>query len=378
MTKFIFRATAVVALAAVIGFIASCKKDSPSAPALTTEQAENLRLIGFDPDKAILDKNGDIQIEDIRIESAGLANLVATQQQQASSNPALEDRHLTVANFVAIPYAQTSAIRYKISNSFTDEQHEAIVAGIKMWENASTNLHFVEVAAHAQVVVFLDNTLVGPDGLTIYGLGKFPDGTGPGNSIQINMSAILSDCRVDDAICIRNVVTHEMGHCLGFGHNDEVLFGAGNWFLGSPGPIGVDQGSIMNSGPGGEGLVGLGQLSGPNDNDRKVVSAMYPASGITVPITGILAEWVDEDRYNFRLKYSQPGLNRSYTAYVQILQDGVVKKTKFVDIGIKSGGEIGFGVISLHPGLCQVKIFGINYRGDFTQSAYSTQTIMLE
>ena len=182
----------------------------------------------------------------------------------------------------------------------------------------------------------------------------------------MNLRNVEEDCTVEIATCIRNLVTHETGHLLGFNHTDETS----SWILGSPLN---EQISIMNSSTAGGGIAGLGLLEGPSLNDFNMASALYPANGIALNITGIgVTPWsIDNDYCYLNITYNQT-LGRSYTAVIQVLKSGTVVSTYTKDIGVAETSVISTPKIFVGPsGQYQVRIFGKNYKGDFTQTVSS-------
>ncbi|MBK9737903.1 MAG: matrixin family metalloprotease [Saprospiraceae bacterium] len=272
-------------------------------------------------------------------------------------------------------YTTVNNITYSImpdNGGFTAAQIVSIISGINAWKNNTNILNFVRISDNntsANIrIKRLDN---GPND-SWGNTDLFPNGI-VNSAIGVFLDEIVADCTGPQLTCLRNIVTHEVGHCLGLDHTDNLdNSGAAIPVIGSSSN---DPTSIMNSGitlP----INSSSLLPGPNLNDYNVISSLFPISSIYSTISSVTKTFVDDNKYNIKVNINQT-FGRNYVAKADIIKNGVVVKSVTGDIGILASSTINMGVVTLLPGQYQVKLTSKNYRADFTQPNTSTVSLTI-
>lgn len=123
-----------------------------------------------------------------------------------------------------------------LDDTWRNEVITATVSAITSWNNINgTNLQLQYVSGpSADITIQLNSNLSG-----LYGLSSWPSGCNPGTTIGLSRSS-----RSITAAQKHFVVTHELGHAIGFRHTDEGS-SQGVHIVGTPY---YDSNSLMNSG----------------------------------------------------------------------------------------------------------------------------------
>jgi hypothetical protein len=350
--------------------ITSCDKKVQTNPAVVSNQhLEALELMGFKSETAEMMPDGNIVVEGDILFSLNTLEDVMNKMNRETTSDGLDvsDRQISVVKTSAIPIGTSSSLTFRILSGFTPAQMTAIRAGVASWVSPTRNrISFTEVAATspAMFTFVLNNTLT-VNGFPAFGASTFPTGTTPASTISLNMALTGTSCTVVIGTCIGNLVSHELGHALGFHHLIET---GETQIIETPT---ADATSIMNDGNTAGGMAGLGLLPGPNLNDLNMSSALYPNGGLALTLSSVgYTNWNIDPSFCFiNVGYTQP-VGRCYSVRMEILQNGVVIKSRIIDIGVATTGTCT-SKFDLPIGQYQVRLIGINYRGDFTQMGTS-------
>ncbi|TSE08743.1 MULTISPECIES: hypothetical protein [Aquimarina] len=136
--------------------------------------------------------------------------------------------------------------------------------GINLWNRVNnTTLRLVEVTSNPDILV----RLARPGEIGGWGLGEFPTNGVEGGLIILNLNEPSID---GDPVTARewgNILTHEIGHNIGFLHAEQGFFGTQ-----VPGTPNNDTSSIMTSGSNPSVVFNANNVS---VNDRRAVRRMY-------------------------------------------------------------------------------------------------------
>ncbi|RDC56413.1 hypothetical protein DU508_12500 [Pedobacter chinensis] len=217
-------------------------------------------------------------------------------------------------------------------------------------------------------ITFTDAT-TDPELNGYYAISEFPTNDNAGFRIRINGNLYNS---LSDSQKIY-ILTHEIGHCLGFRHTDNP----GNDSFGTiqiPGTPTSDPNSVMNSGSYNSVVPNWSSFS---TYDVIAAQTLYPPGPYDSCIIGDFVNYIDPDNYSFNLQWNNAMLATS-TVTLQLYQYGIFKAT--IASNIPNNGNaliapIGLAsfVTNTFPQL-QIKIIADDDPGrfDYSQMFYYT------
>lgn len=205
MRKLIF--AIVVVLFATL-FIVACSKSAKevSQPAISQDVLNQISAMGFSTDGVISESNGFIVEGDIFIPKADLGKvsnspnlIVASEEQYRTTN--------LVTNLPRVITIQVSSNLPAAYVSNTD-------AAIARYNALGLSLTFQRVSSGGNIVIS-----AAPAGAAYLASAGFPTTSGnPHNSVLVNRS-YLDTWNTNTVV---SILTHEIGHCIGFRHTDYM------------------------------------------------------------------------------------------------------------------------------------------------------------
>lgn len=237
----------VAALILAAGFTA-CKKDAKTVQQDTLPDAtvSQIKALGFNADGAKKVPEGYLVEGDII--------LTESQLSTAPNSPELvvaQEEHYRTNNLVNVSTHPTIKVALSISNSSYQAAFSAALdEAIRRYNAQNLSIHFQRVSSGADITVVgfyqVSNTL---------GSSGFPSGGAPYSQIQMNTYWYSTSTGSTNVNYIATVMSHEMGHCIGFRHTDYMnrAYSCG--------------GTAVNEGSAGVGAVYIpGTPSGPSAN----------------------------------------------------------------------------------------------------------------
>jgi hypothetical protein len=268
------------------GILAACSDaDSPTVAAPQTDpQVEQLVAMGARRDQ-ILDRGDHFVVEgDIRVYKKNLrrARLVAAPDGKARpGDPSLQRYVSTVAPNRRVIRVDLSAVE-AVNASWA----AATRAAMSNWSAVpGSYISFVEGGGPIDITV----SFVGSLGGCTVAQGDWPASGAPGSTVQISQ-AYMNSYGYPKQVWI---MTHELGHNIGFAHTDQSSFGTI-----VPGtPSSSDGGSVMNSGNTYQGCPPAApDWSWFSSYDQVAMRYLYPVpppDGLTVshPASSVVLSW---------------------------------------------------------------------------------------
>ncbi len=207
-----------------VAVVISCKKSNTTTSAeqisnsqLTKAEQTGIARAGFSPTNAVKKDGGYLVEGDIFL---SLSDLRIQQDYVASlSKAGLKTEQYQTTNIVT---GLPKVIKVKVDagnqqSVFTT----AVTDAIKRYNDLGVKLSFKLLDATSTDTP--DITIIGADlgktssGATILGQSVFPSNGNPGSPIKLNSTYYASSANSKD---LGTVVTHEIGHALGFRHTD--------------------------------------------------------------------------------------------------------------------------------------------------------------
>lgn len=192
----------------------SCKKEAKETNAIPTETLNQIQALGFSTDGVQRTAAGYLVEGDIVLRPSDLTarpsspNMIIAQEEQYRT-------------FNLVSPSKHPVIKVALNNS--SAQHDAAFSAsldeaIRRYnaENLTVTFQRVTTGADITVVAFYEvsNTL---------GSSGFPTATGdPYNQIQMNTYWYNTGTDATNTNYIATIMTHEMGHCIGYRHTDYM------------------------------------------------------------------------------------------------------------------------------------------------------------
>lgn len=240
-----------VASVAAILTLNSCSDISqnnvtPNQESIAPEVAARISALGFSPKGAVRVSDGYLVEKDVVITDA----IIKNGMPKLDASIPKEEQYRTSAIVTGLP----RTITVKVSTTLTSFWVTATDAMIARYNALGLRLKFQRITSGtAAVNIVKDETL--PSG--VLGSAGFPSGGSPYGTIRMKPSTFGSNPSSGYAT---TVITHEMGHCIGFRHTDYMarVCDGSNEGAGSLGAIlipgttsGIDSASWMISCTGG-------------------------------------------------------------------------------------------------------------------------------
>jgi predicted Zn-dependent protease len=207
----------LVASALLVG-IASCKKNQQVAGLAQEKQKvpqdvlASISKLGFSTDRVIAKEGGYLVEGDIFLTKENLG------QQSQSPNLRIADvEQYRTTNVVKVPRVVTVSV-----SNLTDPYSVATDSAIARYNALNLKLKFRRVDSGGDIdIVGFDEPADG-DGYITLGFSGFPTANGAAfKHIQMNTNQDAYGPN-PDILYLTTVVTHEMGHCIGFRHTDYM------------------------------------------------------------------------------------------------------------------------------------------------------------
>lgn len=237
-----FLKAAVVALIAANSFaITSCNNEEmvqeKTPEQISPEIIERFEDLGFDASDLEMQGENYLVEGDIIVTPEALANM---KEPVIVNGP--KGEQFRTYNLVSAP--RTITVR---GSGLSTKASTALDMAIQNYNNENLSITFTRVSSGGDIVVQETGTSAG-------GVAGFPYGNGdPYNSVTIYGGTTSYSTDV-----VEHVITHELGHCIGFRHTDwfdrSYSCGSGGsegegsvGAVGIPGTVYYDANSIMNS-----------------------------------------------------------------------------------------------------------------------------------
>lgn len=247
----------IVGAVMMTGCLSSADRDSPSraagGPPDAARGAAVLESMGYPKDRIKEVEGGFIVEDDMFFPLSGLvpsgsAPFAKTAQRQSTPISSPPPNRVTVA----------------MHGSMGSNWLPIVSQAVNQWNAVNSRLHLVLVPGSASITIYSDTSTACPSGFrnlpdNVGGIAVVASGGFPGQSLCINTDA---SGFTNDPVRVM-VVTHEMGHTIGFNHTD------GNAGTLVPGTPAADNLSIMGS---------SGNFSRAlSADDIKALEIMYPS-----------------------------------------------------------------------------------------------------
>ncbi len=234
-----FRLLLAAALTTTL-FTACKKNNSPAEETNAVTQAERSRIsaLGFTSSNAYKSDGGYIVEGDIFLSEEDLNKAPRPINLVRVGN---EEQYRTTELVTGLP--RTIRVRYTGTNAAISTAVDAAVARYNALPSG-IKLRFTRVASTAAADITVSNTI----SLTYIASSGFPAGGNPFNSVKFNiLYANLAP------VTLASVMTHEIGHCIGFRHTDfaDRAYSCG--------------GTTVNEGDGGVGAILIPGTPSGND-----------------------------------------------------------------------------------------------------------------
>lgn len=305
---------------------------------------EQLVEMGFRRDQ-IVDRGDHFVVEgDIRVEKRGLP---AAPPADGKAHPA-GPRYQRFSSTIAEAYRRNITVNLSGVAAANTSWANATRAAMTNWSSINgVNLVMVETTGAADIVVRIatrnDNL-----GDCDAALGTLPASGAPGQEVLINpdfMSSYTSAKQVW-------IMTHELGHNIGFRHTDQSY---GTLVFGTPGS---DAGSVMNSGNfyGSDCPPSLPAWSSFSSHDQAAARTLYPLPAPSVS--------VGNSGGSPLLSWSALGGAQSYDVVLQELTR--TKSTIVNDYAVSLGTTTGTSLLDAYDAYtgvtqCTWTDFGVQY-----------------
>lgn len=204
----------LVATSALIITIISCKKTEQNAEKsqkISQDVLASIRKLGFSTDNVIVKKGGYLVEGDILLTNENL------QQQSQSPNLRIADvEQYRTTNLVKVPRTITVSV-----SNLTDPYSRAADSAIARYNALNLKMKFERVDSGGDIdIVGFDEESDG--GYITLGSSGFPTTAGdPFAQIQMNTNPDAYGPN-PNVLYLASVLTHEMGHCIGFRHTDYM------------------------------------------------------------------------------------------------------------------------------------------------------------
>ncbi len=345
--------------------ITSCQRENQILPTKVISPAQRAAIeqAGFHSQGAFFDKFGNIVVEgDIAI---------APQLLLSASAENANDRQRVAGEFCSRSYIPTGLpIAYFISEAFDDTWKQAIQEGVTAWESPKNNCSFIAVNSmnEAYIVIERDDEL----GANVYGVADFPC-MNHGRNIFLNVHETEADHGSTLlSACIKNIVTHEMGHSFGFHHTDSQA----NVLSGTPES---DPNSIMLSGaswPIPDGLEWFGNLPGPDGYDFLMAEYFFPRDGAHVEIEQVQISSSGNGLSSVRFKFKQVTALCYHISYEFKNGEALIQAGESLSDGTTEGWISIPGFYT--PGTYTLTLCGKNYAQDYNDVCQLKATRVIE
>lgn len=213
MTKILMPLIAAACLATALP---ACKKDAKTAQqdnGLSASTVAQIKAAGFNTEGAKKVPEGYLVEGDIILTEDDLG--------ATSNSPELvfaQEEHYRTKNLVNVSQHPTIKVGLSISNSSYQAAFSAAVdEAISRYNAQNLSVRFQRVSSGADITVVgfyqVSNTL---------GSSGFPKGGAPYKQIQMNTYWYSTATTTTNVNYIATVMSHEMGHCIGFRHTDYM------------------------------------------------------------------------------------------------------------------------------------------------------------
>ncbi|WP_378186824.1 M57 family metalloprotease [Aquimarina sp. W85] len=212
----------LLALCAIVaGFSTSCQKEEianeteEASLTPTKEQLVSLANLGVNTSDVTIQKLTMLDGTTGQYLVAGDINIPVDQLDQMAALEALADgnKQYRTTNLVSSGNRNISVIGYTGSgNALTSKMRTGLQNAVNNYNQLNTSLNFTlsfSASTNADMVVYNNNRAGGG------GSAGFPSGGNAYKWIQINQGTDAYSVDV-----LEHVITHEMGHCIGFRHTD--------------------------------------------------------------------------------------------------------------------------------------------------------------
>jgi Dual-action HEIGH metallo-peptidase len=265
--KKLLSVTAVLVLLVVTNY--SCKKESQtkSTNEISQDVLAQIRSLGFSDENVMLDEGGYVVEGDIFLP----ADLTSVKRDWTTLTIANSEQYHTNNLVTGLPRTITVAVSNKLPPSYVS----ATDAALARYNSEGLRITFQRVSRRADI------TITKAPAFAFYlASSGFPTGGGdPYRFVRINSSILGNN---PNQTFLAFVITHEIGHCIGFRHTDYMdrSFSCGgdpvNEGEGSVGaihipgtPTGPDPNSWMLS------CIGSAQNRPFNGNDKTALDYLY-------------------------------------------------------------------------------------------------------
>jgi hypothetical protein len=186
--------------------VTACKKENKASQlnkTLSAVEKEKLRSIGLNAEDILVTDNGVIVEGDIFFSNEALQNIEAN----AITHTKISEEHYRSVTTIG---GLDRVIRVSVDPLLPKKMFVAVDSALQRYNNLSLRISFVRVTTAPDIVI-LNNSIY-----PVTGISGFPSGGNPPPVIQVN-TLLLSSWSIPT---ITTVITHLLGHAMGFLHTD--------------------------------------------------------------------------------------------------------------------------------------------------------------